>query len=82
MFPVLKLPKACFTAFENAVGELNILNVRFRLVMSLFEDGPCDYDVAVSLLDDLLEEYQRIRAEFSTVFNSLQSVQIFGALDS
>lgn len=34
---MLKLPKACFTAFEDAVGELNILNVRFRLVMSLLK---------------------------------------------
>lgn len=79
---MLKLPKGQLTDFENALTKLNLLNVRFRLVMSLFENGPCDYDVAVCLLDDLLDDYQRILCEFSAVFNSLEPIKIFGALDS
>ena len=79
---MLKLPKGCFTDFENAIIKFNLLNVRFQLVMSLFDNGPCDYDVAVFLLLDLLDDYQRVRMEFSSLFNSLESVKVFGALDS
>lgn len=79
---MLKLPKGCFTDFENAIIKFNLLNVRFQLMMSLFDNGPCDYDAAVSLLSDLLDDYQRVRMEFSSLFNSLESVKVFGALDS
>lgn len=79
---MLTVPKGRFTDFENAITKFNTLNVRFHLVMSLFEDGPCNYDVAIVLLSDFLEDYQRTRSEFSAVFNALQSVRVFGALDS
>lgn len=78
---MLNLPKGCRTDFENAITKLNILNVRFHLVMTMFEDGPCDYDVAVLLLSDLEDEYQRIRCEFSVIFDSIEPVKVFGALE-
>lgn len=78
---MLRLPKGCFTDFENAIIKFNLLNVRFQLVMSLFDNGPCDYNAAVSLLSDLLDDYQLVRMEFSFLFNSLESVKVFGALD-
>jgi len=82
VFFMMTFPKGRFTDFENAIIKFNTLNVRFHLVMTLFEDGPCDFDVAVTLLSDLLDDYQRTRGEFSAVFNALRSVRVFGALDT
>lgn len=81
---MLKLPKDSFTYFEDACIDLNILNVRFRLILTLLsgEDGPCDYNVVDRLLHELLDDYQRNCAEFRSVFNSLDSVKVIGATDS
>ena len=68
-----------FTEFENAVIKMNLINVRFGLAMSLLNEGPCDYDVICCLLDDLLEEYRRLQMEFSSIFDSLESVKVLGS---